>query len=136
MPESELRLVKRCCEFIPKHDAEELPRRLRGIYVLYKAHQIRGHDKYDVLYVGMAAAGRRGGIRGRLLSHAKRKGKLWTHFSAFEVWENIRDEEVTELEGLFRHIYSKDSRANALNVQRRFKKLRRLRENNLQKWHT
>src|SRR5215470_1624461 len=50
---------------------------------------------YDVVYVGMAAAGRRGGLRGRLMSHArsKRRGKKWSHFSAFVVWDNIRDEE-------------------------------------------
>ncbi|MGB8131060.1 MAG: GIY-YIG nuclease family protein [Candidatus Angelobacter sp.] len=136
MAESELRLVRRSAEFIRKDDVKLLPRMLRGIYVLYKMSRNRGRDKYDVLYVGMAAAGRRGGMRGRLMSHArsKRKGKLWTHFSAFEVWDNIRDEEVTELEGLFRHIYRKDSAANALNVQRGFKKARRVRQNDLKKW--
>jgi hypothetical protein len=91
-----------------------LPRQLRGIYVLYKQ---RPGQKYDVLYVGMAAAGKRGGIRGRLTSHAKseRKKGLWTHFSAYVVWQNIRDEEVAELEGLFRHIYRMDSRASGRN---------------------
>src|SRR5438874_12226174 len=119
MPESELRLVRRSAEFIPKDDAKLLPRQLRGIYVLYRKHRNRGREKYNVLYVGMAAVGRRGGLRGRLMSHAKskRRGNLWTHFSAFEVWDNIRDEEVAELEGLFRHIYRKDSQANALNIQ-------------------
>jgi hypothetical protein len=79
---------------------------------------------------GMAVAGRRGGIRGRLTSHvkSKRKGKRWTHFSAFEVWDNIRQEEVAELEGLFRHIYRKDPDANRLNIQRGFKKARQLEE--------
>ena len=65
-----------------------------------------GKTYYDVVYVGMATQG----IRGRLESHVKRKGDLWTHFSAFEVWDNIRDEEIVELEGLFRHLYRKDSR--------------------------
>jgi hypothetical protein len=71
------------------------------------------------------------------MSHArsKRKGKLWTHFSIFEVWDNIRDEEVTELEGLFRHIYRKDPAANALNIQRGFKKASRVRQDDLRKWH-
>ncbi len=71
------------------------------------------------------------------MSHArsKRKGKLWTHFSAFEVWGNIRDEEVAELEGLFRHIYRKDSAASALNIQRGFKKASRVRQNDLKRWH-
>lgn len=92
---------------------------------MYKHHRKRGKDKYDVLYVGMAKAGRGSGIRGRLNSHFKKKGNLWTHFSIFEVWDNIRDEEVTELEGLFRHIYRRDTKANILNVQRGFKNLRK-----------
>lgn len=64
------------------------------------------------------------GMRGRLESHAKRKAD-WTHFSAFEVWDNIRDEEIVELEGLFRHLYRHDSHANGLAVQKMFKKLKR-----------
>ena len=132
MPESELRLVKRCAELRPKEHMNHLPRKLRGIYVLYQQRRVQGRLKYDVRYVGMAKAG----IRGRLNSHAKskRKGNLWTHFSAFEVWDNIRDEEVAELEGLFRHIYQKDSSANALNIQRGFKKVARTRQNDLNKW--
>ena len=117
-----------------------LPRKLRGIYVLYRLRPARGRirtEKYDVLYVGMATAGRRGGMRGRLSSHkrSRRKGNLWTHFSVFEVWDNIRDEEIAELEGLFRHIYRKDSAANSLNIQRGFKRARRVRDNNLRNWH-
>jgi hypothetical protein len=78
----------------------------------------------------------RGGIRGRLLSHqrSKRKGTLWSHFSAFEVWDNIRNEEVAELEGLFRFIYRNDSEANALNSQKGFKRASRVRQNDLGKW--
>jgi hypothetical protein len=134
MPQSELRLIRRCAEYIAKEELNSLPRRLRGIYVLYRRRQKSGKNKYDVLYVGMASAGRRGGIRGRLSSHLKKKGDLWTHFSAFEVWDNIRDEEVTELEGLFRHIYRRDTKANSLNVQRGFKKVSRIRQNKLQEW--
>jgi len=136
MEQSDLRLVKRSAEFIQKEKASSLPRRLRGIYVLYKHRRGSRGDKYDVLYVGMATTGRRGGMRGRLLSHAKskRKRNLWTHFSAFEVWDNIRDEEVAELEGLFRHIYRNDSKANSLNIQRGFKRAARVREDNLDYW--
>ena len=42
------------------------------------------------------------------------------------VWDNIREEEILELEGLFRHIYRKDARANKLNKQRGFAKLKRV----------
>jgi len=108
MEESPLRLVKRKIEFISKERLNELPSALRGIYVLYCERRGRKGNKprYEVLYVGMATAGRRRGIRGRLASHSrsKRKGEEWSHFSAFEVWDNIRHEERVELEGLFRHI--------------------------------
>ena len=42
--------------------------------------------------------------------------------------------EVSELEGLFRHIYRKDTRANRLNVQRSFKKLKRICVKDFQLW--
>src|SRR2546428_6022000 len=134
MSESALRLIKRSAEFISKEKVEELPGNLRGIYVLYNKRRTRAQrEKFDVVYVGMARAG----IRARLKSHAKSKkrGQHWTHFSLFVVWDNIRDEEIAELEGLFRHIYRKDSVANALNIQRGFKKAQRVRMNSLRQWH-
>lgn len=132
MPQSALRLVKRYAELLPKERVKDFPRRLRGIYVLY--NQRPRANKFDVVYVGMASAGRRSGIKGRLTTHSQKKGSLWTHFSLYEVWDNIRDEEVRELEGLFRHIYRKDSQASKLNIQRGFKKLRQIRENDPSLW--
>ena len=132
MPESELRLVRRLAEFRPKEEVKLLPHGLRGIYVLYKLRRTGSGKKYNVLYVGLA----RGGLRGRLLSHARsrRKAGLWSHFSAFEVWDNIRNEEIVELEGLFRCIYRKDAKANALNAQKGFNRAKRVRQNDLRKW--
>ena len=120
MPVSELRLIKRWQPLVPKSEVQQVPGKLRGIYVLYKHSRRTG--SYNVVYVGMAV----GSIRRRLNRHKVKKAGLWTHFSVFEVWDNITEAEVTELEGLFRQIYSKDSRANSLNVQKSFKKLKRL----------
>jgi hypothetical protein len=130
MGQSLLRLLHRCAEFIKQNQLSHVPRRLRGIYVLYEYEPARGRrvERYNLVYVGMARSGRGGGIRGRLITHRRRKGHLWTHFSVFEVWDNIRDDEVKELEGLFRHIYRRDGRANRLNLQRGFKTLRKVRE--------
>ena len=130
MEQSPLRLIKRCSEYIPIGKINQIPLGLRGIYVLY----IEGPElTYDVVYVGMTVGGR-GGIRNRLRSHRRKKKDLWTHCSIFEVWNNIRDEEIVELEGLFRHIYKKDSRANKLNKQRGFKKLRSIGDKNFMSW--
>ena len=102
MPVSELRLIKRCAEFLEQKDINNIPPYTRGIYVLFKYRPRL--NKYDVVYIGMAAA-EKAGIRGRLRVHRRKKRHLWTHCSVFEVWENIREDEVAELEGLFRHIY-------------------------------
>ena len=124
MQQSELRLIRSKVEFLTRDDVDVLPKGRRGIYVLYREESRRG-KKYDVLYLGMARAGKGRGLKRRLLSHARKK-RNWTHFSVFEVWDNVRDEEVVELEGLFRHIYRYDTRANSLNVMRSFKKLARV----------
>ena len=125
MPISELRLIKRCAEFCKKKDIKNIPAYTRGIYVLFKYRPRL--NKYNVVYIGMAAGTKTASIRGRLRVHRRQKGNLWTHFSAFEVWDNVGEEEVKELEGLFRHIYRKDTRANKLNRQRAFKKLSKVR---------
>lgn len=119
MRESPLRLIKRCIEFVPREKVPHLARDLRGIYVLYSGDT---KSRFDVLYIGMA----RTGARPRLNDHFKKKAD-WTHFSIFEVWENVRDTELEELEGLFRHVYRKDAAANRLNVQKGYGKLRQLR---------
>ena len=109
-----------------------MPLGLRGIYVLYKRRP--RIDSFDVVYVGMTL-GRKGGIRGRLKRHRRKKSGLWTHCSIYEVWPNVRDEEIAELEGLFRHIYRYDSRANNLNKRRGFRKLKMLHEKNFWDWN-
>jgi hypothetical protein len=136
---SELRLIKRCAEYRQRADWNEVPQWLRGIYVLVKHRRGRNNKrkggKFDVIYVGMSKSGGKGGIRDRLKKHDNRlPPTVWTHFSIFEIWDNIRTEEIAELEGLFRHIYSQDTRANSVNKQRKFGKLVRIRENNLTKW--
>ncbi len=125
MAVSELRLIKRCAEFLHKSESYRIPAYTRGIYALLKK---RPNGRFDVVYIGMAAGTKTASIRGRLRVHKKKKDKLWTHFSAFEVWDNIREEEIQELEGIFRHIYRKDTRANKLNTQRSFKKLTQVRK--------
>ena len=136
MAQSLLRLIRRCAEYLPFEQVPQVHGGLRGVYVLYRQTQHRRSkkDQYDVVYVGLGGTGLRGGIRSRLRSHRRSKRGLWTHFSVFEVWDNIRDEEIRELEGLFRHIYKRDSQASPLNVARGFKPLRKLSNNKMEAW--
>jgi hypothetical protein len=73
---------------------------------------------------------------GRLRSHKKAKRKVdeWTHFSVLEVWDNVTDEEISELEGLARHLYRYDPTASTLNIQRGYKALGKVRKNDFKEW--
>jgi hypothetical protein len=131
MAKSELRLIRRYAEFQEKEKSlMAVPKGTRGVYALLDEVSREGKKKYDVVYVGMTDSG----IRGRLQSHKKERGDLWTHFSIFEVWPNITRAEIAELEGLFRHIYRKDTRANRVNRQRSFRRLGPIRNNKVLSW--
>jgi len=130
MPISDCYLFKNSFEFLPASDIYKLPGRVRGIYVLYNSLD---EQHMDVVYIGMAR-GEKTGAKGRLINHKKTKSKLWTHFSVYEVWDNITKEQVEELEGLFRHIYRRDANANKLNVQKSYRSLRKIRRHSLEDW--
>jgi hypothetical protein len=125
---SPLRLVEHCFELAPQQDLNRVPANTRGMYVLYKKQRAKSgaSARFNVVYIGIAS-GERAGIRGRLSQHRRRKGKEWSHFSVFSVWPNIRNEEVKELEGLFRHIYRLDAHANRLNIARTYIALTKIR---------
>jgi hypothetical protein len=123
MPVAPLRLIRRCFEFAPQEASVDVPAATRGIYVLYRRRRpLRGDDagrRFDVVYIGLANTS----VRRRLRDHIRHKGDEWTHFSVYEVWDNIRQDEIVELEGLFRHIYRFDAHANRLNLAKGYKQL-------------
>jgi hypothetical protein len=85
--------------------------------------------RYDVVYVGLSKSG----MRPRLMSHqrSEKKAATWTHFSIYVVWDNVSDSEIVELEGLFRHIYRNDTRANRLNIARLHQPFKNVRVHDL-----
>ena len=138
MPRAEHWLIKQCAELQGKDKIKDIPANRRGVYALLKkiGNLAPSHkEKFEVVYVGMSR-GEKLGIKNRLQGHAKskRKGKLWTHFSIFEVHDNIDETQVQGLEGLFRHIYRRDPRTNILNRQRGSNQLRKIRQNDFREW--
>jgi hypothetical protein len=95
MPQSSLRLFKNAAVYWPLAEIMRIPDKTRGIYFLYR-ESADGH--MNVVYVGIAR-GEASGIKGRLIKHRGKKN--WTHFSAYEVWDNIGPKEVEELEAFF-----------------------------------
>jgi hypothetical protein len=136
MPWSPCRFVKQLAEFVPKKDRINVPDNTRGIYALLRK---QGKDRFDVVYVGKSGRSKTSGIYARLKDHVRSKWFKWTHFTIFEVHDNITDQEITELEGLFRHMYRKDSGANKQNRQlchKAFKNRKvQVSEKRLRKWN-
>ena len=80
MPESPLRLIKRCAEYQPMSEVQKMPQKRRGGYVLYKKR--KGKNSYSVVYIGMATST----MRGRLLSHRIR-GHISLHLKCGTTFE-------------------------------------------------
>src|SRR5580704_18134171 len=104
-----LRLIKRCRFYIARGEWKPIPRLTRGVYVLYEKRTNRAKPIFDVTYIGVGGTGKNptSGIGRRLRSHHKNK-KNWTHYSFFEVHDNISREEILELESLFLRIFRND----------------------------
>jgi len=124
MPEqSPLRLIKRWRRYQPRGQWKGVPPQTRGVYILYD-NRGKGTETYEVVYIGIGGTGKRGrsGIRGRLKSHNRNK-KDWSHYSFFEVHDNVFTEEIRELEALLLGIFRHDPRIKLLNMQTGSKKL-------------
>ena len=101
----------------------------------------RNVDDYEVVYIGVAGSGPggSGGISGRLERHSrlarhsnggksKRVEKDWTHYSMFEVHDNITREEIRELEAMLLAIFRHDPRVGLTNKQKGSRRLSVLRK--------
>jgi hypothetical protein len=117
-----MRLIKSALEYRKISEIKKVPNGVRGIYCLYKK---RGKS-YALVYVGMS--GVNGRVAARLRKHAKSVNKDWSHFSYYEVWDNITDVEIAELEGLFLQLSRFDKNTNLSNAQNTHKPLLKLRQ--------
>ena len=79
-------------EFVPVAEVSKIPKRVRGLYVLYRSV---GRRSMKVVYIGMAR-GEQSGVKGRLRQHQRNKAEEWTHVSVYEVWDNIPAQQVEE----------------------------------------
>jgi hypothetical protein len=127
MPVSPCYLFKNSLEYVPSSDIRKsVPADVRGVYVLY---DFSDGKHMNVVYVGMSR-GEKFTIGNRLLRHKTNKNNLWTHFSVYEVWDNITSAQVEELEGFFRHVFARDAVANKLAKQRRSGTIEKVKRTN------
>ena len=120
-------LFKNSLEYVPMSEiTKTVPAGVRGVYILYDGSD----DKHmNVVYIGMSR-GEKYTIGSRLLHHKRNKFGLWTHFSIYEVWDNITSAQVEELEGFFRHVFARDEAANQLAKQKRSRTIGKIKRTN------
>jgi hypothetical protein len=138
--EAPLRLIKNCHLYQKRETCRakgHIAHVTRGLYVLYKEGQGKKGKKYfEVTYIGVGGVGSKvakSGVRGRIQTHDQRarekKIKDWTHYSYFEVHDNISREDIRQLESLLLTIFRHDKRINLDNIQHggsEFRKLSKL----------
>jgi hypothetical protein len=93
--QSLLRFIKRWKRYEPRKSWSHIPPHTRGVYALYS----NGVPKeYRVVYIGVAgiSVSGGGGIRSRIKRH-DRKIKKWTHYSLYEVHDNVTRDEIREM---------------------------------------
>ena len=134
-PQAPLRLIKRCRLYVPRGEWR-IPHITRGIYVLYCKKRGSVKQKiFEVFYIGVGGVSKKAksGISARIKSHHKTKEE-WTHYSFFEVHDNVSREEILELEGLFLRIFRHDPRVRLDNKQLGSSILRRLSKDSSPAW--
>ncbi len=135
---SPLRFIKRWRRYEERGDWRYLLHITRGVYVLYdaeKATRSSGNKRkvFRVVYIGVSGVAKNptSGIGGRLRQHNKSKTKRWTHYSFFEVHDNISREEILELESFLLAIFRHDPRIDLDNKQKGSGRLAQLRRDDV-----
>jgi hypothetical protein len=138
--EAPLRLIKSCRLYQERETCRvgrHIPHVTRGLYVLYKqGPKNKSKKNFEVTYIGVGgvqSTQAKTGVGGRIRTHDQRarekKIKDWTHYSYFEVHDNISREEIRQLESLLLTIFRHDKRINLDNIQHggsEFRKLSKL----------
>jgi hypothetical protein len=130
-----LRLIKRCRLYVPRGEWK-IPPVTRGMYVLYNKKP-RRKKTFEVFYIGVGGVSEkaRSGVGARIKNHDKTK-EGWTHYSFFEVHDNVSHKEILELEGLFLRVFRHDLRVKLDNKQRGSVILRKLSKDSSRAWRS
>jgi hypothetical protein len=126
--EAPLRLIKSCHLYQERQTCRKrhhIPHVTRGLYVLYKqGHKNKNKKNFEVTYIGVGGVQSKQsktGVGGRIRTHDQRarekKIKDWTHYSYFEVHDNVSREEIRQLESLLLTIFKHDERISLDNIQ-------------------
>jgi len=100
-------LVKLEIEFQPSGSIMRVPPNLTALYVLYSHDSESRH--MNVRYVGYANSQSGEDARSMLWQQHKLNGRMWSHFSVYELWDHFQKDDTRAVETLFDHVYRHDS---------------------------
>ena|ERR1041385_5943485 len=137
MPKSKLTIFKRTIQFQKRETFSQIPSDIRGIYILHLGNP---DDVCRSVYVGRSHG--KVGIKQRISEHTRHTSDhwKWTHFSVYEVHDNVSDVQIGELEGLLLYAHRKHPGICTINKQKRPKAFRLsppngVKEKSFAKWN-
>jgi len=104
-------LVRREIEFQPSSRIMRLPPNMTALYVLYAYDSESRH--MNVRYVGYASNQNGDDARSMLWQQHKLNGRMWSHFSVYELWDHFQKGDTRAVEALFDQVYRHDSHLKA-----------------------
>jgi hypothetical protein len=100
-------LVRHEIEYQPSRYIMQIPPNFTALYVLYAYDSETRH--MNVRYVGYADKQSGDDVRDMLLQQQKLNGRMWSHFSVYELWDYFQKDDTKAVETLFEHVYRHDS---------------------------
>lgn len=110
-------LVRHEIEYLPTRCVTQLPSNMTALYVLYSYDNESRH--MNVCYVGYANHQNGDDARSMLQLQHRLNGRMWSHFSVYELWDHFQKDDAKAVDALFNHVYRRDSHLRTHLVRNR-----------------
>lgn len=100
-------LVRNEMEFLPASEIMSVPANIKALFALFAYDSEL--KNYNVMYVGYASSEGENKIRALLKEQQRLNGRMWSHFSVYELWDYIQEKDDRAVEMLFNQIYRRDT---------------------------
>jgi hypothetical protein len=100
-------LVRYEMEFLPASEIMQIPGNIKALFALYAYDsELRN---FNVMYIGYANNEGGNTIRSLLKEQERLNGRMWSHFSVYELWDYIQKDDQRAVDMLFKQIYRRDA---------------------------
>lgn len=104
-------LVRYEMEYQPTSQIQLVPSGIKALIVLYSYN--KEPEYFNVKYIGYADGKGFNTARAILSEQQQLNGRMWSHFSVYELWDHLQKNDDYAVNELFRQIYRRDSHSRS-----------------------